>query len=295
MDFAKDFLGYNFVWFIGEVEDRNDPLRLGRVKVRCFGWHTTDKAVLPKENLPWASTVQPVTNPAASSTGLTVGVWVFGFFMDGQRAQKPVVMGHIPGYRFGSPGQSEIPAAARAEEEYPSPISAVRAENITEEVAVDKNAETIWNEPAEPTDVTYPETATTAHESGFIIQTTGEGRHTLFSPSGSYEEMQVDGTRISKVQKDNYQIVAGDDYVEITGTVNLTVNGNVNWNIAGDWTMNVGGSVNQTIGQDINQTVEGNVSEFVSGNVSETTQGSKSDRTSGTVTITGSTIDLNQR
>ena len=53
MDFAKDFLGYNFVWFIGEVEDRNDPLRLGRVKVRCFGWHTTDKAVLPSENLPW--------------------------------------------------------------------------------------------------------------------------------------------------------------------------------------------------------------------------------------------------
>lgn len=273
MDFAKDFLGYNFVWFIGEVEERNDPLKLGRVKVRCFGWHTTDKAVLPTENLPWASTVQPVTNPAASSTGLTVGVWVFGFFMDGQRAQKPIVMGHIPGYRFGSPGQSEIPAAARAEEDYPSPITEVRAENITEEVAVDKDAATTWNEPEEPEDVTYPETATVAHESGFIVQTTGEGRHTLFSPSGSYEEMMVDGTRISKVQKDNYKIVAGDDYVEITGTVNLTVNGNVNWNIAGDWTMNVGGNVTQTIGGNEDVSIEGNITHTVSGNEDVSIQG----------------------
>ena len=24
-----------FVWFIGVVEDRNDPTKLGRVKVRC--------------------------------------------------------------------------------------------------------------------------------------------------------------------------------------------------------------------------------------------------------------------
>ena len=51
-DFAKDFMGYEFIWFIGEVEDRNDPLKLGRVRVRCFGWHSTNKEELPTADLP---------------------------------------------------------------------------------------------------------------------------------------------------------------------------------------------------------------------------------------------------
>ena len=28
--------------FVGVVEDRNDPLQIGRVIVRCFGIHTED-------------------------------------------------------------------------------------------------------------------------------------------------------------------------------------------------------------------------------------------------------------
>ena len=31
-----------FIWFVGVVEDRNDPSKLGRVKVRCLGFHTED-------------------------------------------------------------------------------------------------------------------------------------------------------------------------------------------------------------------------------------------------------------
>ena len=30
--------------FIGVVEDRNDPLQLGRVKVRAYSIHTEDKS-----------------------------------------------------------------------------------------------------------------------------------------------------------------------------------------------------------------------------------------------------------
>tara|TARA_R110000787_G_scaffold30417_1_gene81696 strand:- start:3021 stop:4436 length:1416 start_codon:yes stop_codon:yes gene_type:complete len=117
VDFKNDFIGYNFTWFIGEVEGRNDPLKLGRVRVRCFGWHPKDKTVLPTTDLPWAQTIQPVTAPAASPTGLTVGVWVFGFFMDGDTAQRPMIMGQIPGYRYHSDGtgESELPKAARVE------------------------------------------------------------------------------------------------------------------------------------------------------------------------------------
>ena len=34
----NDFMGIDgFRWFIGVVEDRNDPEKASRVRVRCFG------------------------------------------------------------------------------------------------------------------------------------------------------------------------------------------------------------------------------------------------------------------
>ena len=37
------FMGLDgFVWFTGVVENRNDPAKLGRVQVRCLGYHTED-------------------------------------------------------------------------------------------------------------------------------------------------------------------------------------------------------------------------------------------------------------
>ena len=36
------------------LKDRNDPTKLGRVRVRCVGYHTDDKIKIPTEDLPWA-------------------------------------------------------------------------------------------------------------------------------------------------------------------------------------------------------------------------------------------------
>ena len=34
------FMGLDgFIWFVGVVENRNDPAELGRVQVRCLGYH----------------------------------------------------------------------------------------------------------------------------------------------------------------------------------------------------------------------------------------------------------------
>ena len=66
------FAGKNgFVWFQGVVEDRNDPLQLGRVRVRCLGFHTEDKQLIPTEDLPWAYPVQPISSAAMSGIGST--------------------------------------------------------------------------------------------------------------------------------------------------------------------------------------------------------------------------------
>ena len=88
----NDMLGMNgFVWWQGVVEDRKDPLALGRLRVRILGWHTEDKNKIPTEELPWAYPIQPITSAAMSGVGSTPlgpveGTWVLGFFRDGQDA-----------------------------------------------------------------------------------------------------------------------------------------------------------------------------------------------------------------
>ena len=91
-----------FIWWHGVVEDRQDPLYLGRCRVRILGWHTEDKAELPTASLPWAQVIMPVTS--ASQTGVghapvgpVEGTWVMGFYRDGELAQEPVIMGTVPG------------------------------------------------------------------------------------------------------------------------------------------------------------------------------------------------------
>ena len=92
----------NLVWWTGVVENRDDPEQLGRCKVRIFGYHTEDVSKLPTNDLPWAIPMQPVTSAATSGVGVTpvglvTGSWVMGFFLDGEEAQKPVIMGTVAG------------------------------------------------------------------------------------------------------------------------------------------------------------------------------------------------------
>ena len=97
------FMGLDgFVWFTGVVENRNDPAKLGRVQVRCLGYHTEDLNEIPSADLPWAHVMHPVTDPAMQGMGnspsfLTEGTWVVGFFRDANEKQQPVIMGSLPG------------------------------------------------------------------------------------------------------------------------------------------------------------------------------------------------------
>jgi hypothetical protein len=93
----QNFIGKDgFVWFIGVVENRADPLGMGRCQLRIFGWHTDNSNDLPTTNLPWAQPMYPINN-AKSFSAPRLGDWIVGFFMDGESAQAPVMMGVLPG------------------------------------------------------------------------------------------------------------------------------------------------------------------------------------------------------
>ena len=101
--FMENFIGQDgFVWFTGVVEDRQDPDKLGRVRVRCVGYHTDNISKIPTADLPWAWVMMPTTSSSMNGLGQTPpfiveGTWVIGFFRDADTLQEPVVMGTLPG------------------------------------------------------------------------------------------------------------------------------------------------------------------------------------------------------
>jgi hypothetical protein len=113
--FKRHFVGRDgFIWWIGQVvsEEKwagnipakptkntsNHPGFGERFKVRIMGYHTANKKELTDDQLPWASVMYPVTAGgggagAWSNASIRQGNFVFGFFLDGEDAQQPVIMG----------------------------------------------------------------------------------------------------------------------------------------------------------------------------------------------------------
>ena len=98
------FLGFSeFKHFVGVVEDRFDPQKLGRLRVRCLGIHTGNKNKIASSDLPWASVLLPTTSAGISGLGqspsfIVEGAWVWGYFRDGNGLmQEMVIVGTLPG------------------------------------------------------------------------------------------------------------------------------------------------------------------------------------------------------
>ena len=89
-----------FTWWTGVVEDRQDPLRMGRCRVRIVGYHSPDMQKMPTTSLPWAVPMNPIqsasqTGVGMSPTGPVEGTHVVGFFRDGTEGQEPVILAFL--------------------------------------------------------------------------------------------------------------------------------------------------------------------------------------------------------
>ncbi|AGJ71600.1 baseplate hub subunit and tail lysozyme protein [Escherichia phage Lw1] len=102
----------NSPFFDGVVEEVDDPLFLGRVRVRVFGEHPAQKQKsetigIPVEELPWMVPIQNITSAAVSGvgfspTGIVRGSFVFGVWRD-KWHQDGVILGTYAGQYVEKP------------------------------------------------------------------------------------------------------------------------------------------------------------------------------------------------
>jgi hypothetical protein len=194
-----DYYGDQTRWFLGEVvKVKDDPLKLGRVKVRVYGVHD-DKKLITDAHLPWAQIVVPVTQGVHEGKGqylgILVGTQVFGIFLDGQNSQLPMVIGTVP---------KEGDANPKADANYPT----------------NKVYETETGHYKEYDDTSGAERIKESHK------------------SGTFYEMMADGSITTYITKDNYSIVLGDESVTIVGKVTINVGGDVDLTAGGNVSIN---------------------------------------------------------
>ena len=109
----SNFIGRDgFRWWIGQIPPLSTMGKQvkgsgwgNRYKVRIMGYHPANTVELKDEDLPWAQCLLPTTSGTgaanyASDVKLQQGDVVFGFFMDGDNAQVPVILGAFGRTRY---------------------------------------------------------------------------------------------------------------------------------------------------------------------------------------------------
>jgi len=245
----SNFMGRDgFLWFTGVVEDNNDPLQTGRVRVRALGYHTENKEELPTADLPWASVMHPTTSPAVSGVGhtpfLLQGTWVVGFWRDVD-CQEPIIMGALAGFPTAQPNTKigfNDPSGTYPSYVNESDVNRLARGTQTHEYTID----TVIAEPADPYAAEYPKNHVFATESGHTKEyddTPNNERIKEKHKSGTFYEIHPDGKKVTRVVGNNYEIIAGDEEVHITGSVTLNIDTNCTTNITGNWDVNVTGNI----------------------------------------------------
>lgn len=325
----KNFIGKEgFIWWIGVVEDRQDPEQLGRVRVRCFGWHTENKELIPTELLPWAHTILPPNCPAAYTP--KEGDMVMGFFMDSVSAQNPVVMGIVPGkpskkpkydQGFSDPRTSfaSVPKKPNdSAEAYPkgkylkestlnrlargkSESTVIQTRKKNRKSSIKSAGGVTWSEPNSSFAPIYPYNNAIETESGHAFElddTPNNERIQLAHRNGSYIEIDKDGNRLERIQKDHYSITMGSDHVYISGKCSVTIDGDYNLRVGGNMNVEVAGQINMSAAKDIRiKGLDNYVESTGKTNIKSTGEanfasGKKLSLRGATAALQGSTVDI---
>lgn len=318
--------------FEGVVEDRHDPLMLGRVRVRVFGKHSDSLAEIPTDHLFWASVLMPVTSASTSGVGQTPGLvegsHVVGYFRDGLPSQDPVILGSIlgipveervTGKGFNDPRTDlqQVPGGKAYPRWVNEPDTSrlARNEKSTEETILSKKSsqklsdiptsiqDGKFSQPDSPYGAKYPYNKVMETESGHVVEyddTPGAERIHIAHKSGTFIEMHPDGTIVCRTTKDSFNLVDGVTNQYSKGTYNLTIDvtgnvyckGNYTFKTDGDMTFAVKGNVLWNVEGNVTENVKGNVTENVDGNVAETVKGKLTQAITGDMESTAANVKM---
>jgi len=265
--YDNNFLGKNnFIWFNGVVEDRQDPQKLGRLRVRCVGIHTDNKDDLPTSDLPWSQLIHPITSSGISGLGsspgfIVEGTWVFGYFRDGYAMQEPMVIGTLPGKPaeladvnkgFYDPNgvypkyKDEVDTNRLATNDSANPHLGLELRKLTRKtgvptadfdtvpveehisVAIEASDSDTWNQPDIPYAAVYPYNHVFESESGHVFE--------IDDTLDNERIYQAHRTGTSyEIDKDGNQvdIVKGDHYNIVSGKRQVVIEGNTDITIGG--------------------------------------------------------------
>ena len=265
--YDNNFLGKNnFIWFNGVVEDRNDPQKLGRLRVRCVGIHTDNKDDLPTADLPWSQLIHPITSSGISGLGhspgfIVEGTWVFGYFRDGYAMQEPMVIGTLPGKPvelaetskgFYDPNgvypkyKDEVDTNRLATNDAANPHLGLELRKLTRKTgvptadfdavpveehistAIEASDSDTWNQPDIPYAAVYPFNHVFESESGHVMEIDDtKDNERLFTQHRTGTSQEID--------KDGNQvnIIKGDHYNIVSGKRQAVIEGNADITIGG--------------------------------------------------------------
>lgn len=275
----------NPFFFIGIVENNNDPTHEGRVKVRAFGIHGTH-AEIETEDLPWALCASG--NYELNSVPVPpLNSYVYGMFLDGRMAQHPIILGRIPGlYNKEADPQADghgvvaekngellgagydprsfnagggVDRLARGELLNETYLLQQAANRVHDQKIADSDED--WSEPPPAYATKYPfnKVIKTARHSIELDDTPGAERIMIHHDSGAYVQIDSKGTVTERAESDRYEInigtkheSSGHSVVTINGNAHVYVKGNKTEEIEGDYKMLVHGNAEYGVGGQFN-------------------------------------------
>lgn len=274
---------YNeFVWWVGRVEDIEDPLKVGRVRVRVFGYYDA----IPKDKLPWALCALPTISTGLDGYGyspsfLLENSTVFGFFADGHDALTPIIFASLcsnpthsrPRYASGESDVNRLARGIADDNMIPQKLGKL-------DVGVPKafNRGGTWDEPKTPFASIYPKNHVFEDKGGNIQEfdsTEGAERINTFHKDGSFDEYHPQGTKVERVIKDKYTIIHNDEYKHVKGDSTITIDFDGKIFIKGNAYIHVEGNLDQYIEGNYQLRVNGNFDTEIRGERTTTVKGNE--------------------
>jgi len=241
----------------GVVEENVDDLKMGRVRVRIFGLHTSRKTKsdtegIPTSELPWAEPACSLIEGSISGFGLWAvplkGSHVFLFFENGNYTQ-PRYFATIPGI----PTQAIDTSVGFNDPDgvYPSTL------NESDFHRCARGTKQTVTSPAY--NATYPYNIVLATHGGHVIEidnTPGQERINVHHNVGTYAELDKDGNKTEAIIKDHIKSVAGNRTETIGSNETVTIGGNKAVTISGNWNVTVTGNTTFTVTGDATVTAD---------------------------------------